>query len=86
MSITRRDLTRALKVVVVGHTDTQGAVEANLALSQRRAKAVTTALTTCYKIDATRLKACGVASFAPVATNRTKTGRAKNRRVELIEQ
>lgn len=77
---------RALKVAVVGHTDTQGAVDANLALSQRRAEAVTTALATGYKIDAARLKARGVASFAPVATNRTEAGRAKNRRVELIEQ
>ncbi len=76
----------ALKVAIVGHTDTQGGVDANLALSQRRADAVTTALTTVYKIDAARLKARGVASFAPVATNRTETGRAKNRRVELIEQ
>ena len=77
---------RALKVVIVGHTDTQGAVDANLALSQRRAEAVTAALSTGYKVDAARLKARGVASFAPVATNRTEVGRAKNRRVELIEQ
>lgn len=77
---------RALKVVIVGHTDTQGTVDANLALSQRRAEAVTAALSTGYKVDAARLKARGVASFAPVATNRTEVGRAKNRRVELIEQ
>jgi len=77
---------RALKVVIVGHTDTQGAVDANLALSHRRAEAVTAALSTGYKVDAARLKARGVASFAPVATNRTEVGRAKNRRVELIEQ
>ena len=77
---------RALKVVIVGHTDTHGTVDANLALSQRRAEGVTSALTTGYKIDAARLKARGVASFAPVATNRTEVGRAKNRRVELVEQ
>ena len=77
---------RVLNVVIVGHTDTQGAVDTNLALSQRRAEAVTTALSTDYKIDATRLRARGVASFAPVATKRTEVGRARNRRVELIEQ
>ena len=77
---------RALNVVIVGHTDTQGAVDTNLALSQWRAEAVTTALSTGYKIAATRLRARGVASFAPVATNRTEAGRARNRRVELIEQ
>ena len=77
---------RALKVAVVGHTDTQGAADTNQALSQRRAEAVVATLTTNYKIDAARLKARGVASFAPVATNRTEAGRAKNRRVELVEQ
>jgi len=51
-----------------------------------RAEAVVATLTTNYKIDAARLKARGVASFAPVATNRTEAGRAKNRRVELVEQ
>lgn len=77
---------RVLKVAVVGHTDTQGAPDTNQALSQRRAEAVVATLTTNYKIDAARLKARGVASFAPVATNRTEAGRAKNRRVELVEQ
>ena len=77
---------RSLKVLIVGHTDNQGGVDANLALSQRRADAVVAALVANYKVDATRLKARGVASFAPVATNRSESGRAKNRRVELVEQ
>ena len=77
---------RALKVAIVGHTDTQGGVDANLALSQRRAEAVVAALVSTYHVDAARLKARGVASFSPVATNRNEAGRAKNRRVELVEQ
>ncbi|MEY4561428.1 MAG: hypothetical protein RLZZ618_705 [Pseudomonadota bacterium] len=77
---------KALKVLIVGHTDNQGAAEASLTLSQRRAEAVVAALVATYKIDAARLKARGVASFAPVASNRSDTGRAKNRRVELVEQ
>lgn len=77
---------RTLKVSIVGHTDNVGAVEANLALSQRRADAVVAALVSTYRIDAGRLKARGVASFAPVASNRTDVGRGKNRRVELVEQ
>jgi OmpA-OmpF porin, OOP family len=77
---------KSLEVVIVGHTDNQGTVAGNIALSQRRAEAVVTALTSSYKIDANRMRARGVASFAPVATNRTEAGRAKNRRVELIEQ
>jgi len=77
---------KSLKVVIVGHTDNQGSADTNVALSQRRADAVVAALVSTYKVDASRLRARGVASFAPVATNRTEVGRAKNRRVELVEQ
>jgi outer membrane protein OmpA-like peptidoglycan-associated protein len=76
---------KSLKVLIVGHTDNQGTVDGNLTLSQRRADAVVAALVSGYAIDAGRLRARGVASFAPVATNRTEAGRAKNRRVELVE-
>jgi outer membrane protein OmpA-like peptidoglycan-associated protein len=75
-----------LKVFIVGHTDNQGVVDANLALSLRRAQAVAAALTKDYKIDSNRLSARGVANFAPVAINETDIGRAKNRRVELVVQ
>lgn len=77
---------KALRVFVVGHTDNQGALEANLALSQKRAEAIQAALVKDYKIDAKRLAARGVANFAPVASNAQEVGRAKNRRVELVEQ
>ncbi len=75
-----------LRVYVVGHTDNQGALAANLDLSQRRADAVVKALTTSYQIPAARLSAKGVASLAPVASNTAEDGRAKNRRVELVIQ
>ena len=76
-----------LKVFIVGHTDNQGALEANLALSQQRAQAVVAALTAApYKIDARRLQARGVASLAPLASNAAEEGRARNRRVELVLQ
>ena len=77
---------KALKVMIVGHTDNQGMVDANLALSQKRAEAVVAALVADHKIDATRLRARGVANFAPVTSNGSEAGRAKNRRVELVEQ
>ena len=77
---------KALKVLIVGHTDNVGAVDANLALSQRRADAVVAALVARYQIDAARLRARGVANFAPVTSNAAEAGRAKNRRVELVEQ
>jgi OOP family OmpA-OmpF porin len=76
----------ALKVHVVGHTDNQGSVARNLALSQQRAEAVVKALSTEFKIDAKRLSAKGIAAYAPVASNGNDAGREKNRRVELVKQ
>lgn len=76
----------ALKVVLVGHTDNQGALEANLQLSQQRAQAVVDALVAEHQIDGRRLLARGVASLAPVASNAAEAGRARNRRVELVQQ
>lgn len=76
----------ALKVYIVGHTDNQGSLDGNLALSQQRAQAVVAALSGSYKVDAKRLQARGVASLAPVAGNGGEPGRARNRRVELVAQ
>ena len=76
----------ALKVHVVGHTDNQGTTARNLELSQKRADAVVKALAAQYKIDAKRLSAKGIASYAPVASNDNDAGRGKNRRVELVKQ
>jgi len=75
-----------LKLLVVGHTDNVGQLAANLDLSKRRADAVVNALTTRYGVAANRLIAQGAGPLAPVATNHTEEGRAKNRRVELVEQ
>lgn len=74
----------ALQVWLVGHTDNQGAVEANLSLSRLRAQAVADALVRGHQIDAKRLQARGVANLAPVASNAAEAGRARNRRVELV--
>lgn len=76
----------ALKVYVVGHTDNAGTFESNLKLSADRADAVAKALSGKHAIAAARLKAHGVASLAPVSTNDTEEGKAKNRRVELVKQ
>jgi OOP family OmpA-OmpF porin len=77
---------RTLAVAIVGHTDNVGTLEHNLMLSERRAVAVVTALTSEHKIDPKRLTAKGIGPFAPVASNKTDGGRAKNRRVELVER
>ena len=70
----------SLKLWVVGHTDGVGAIDANMKLSQARA------VTTTYKIAPARLKGYGVGPLAPVAPNAAEDGRAKNRRVELVQQ
>lgn len=76
----------ALKLRVVGHTDSTGSLESNLKLSQARAEAVVQALAAGHKVAAARLSAHGVGPLAPAATNRTDEGRAHNRRVEISEQ
>jgi OOP family OmpA-OmpF porin len=75
-----------LKVLVVGHTDNQGEFDSNVTLSRQRAQAVVDALAKNFGIAATRMKPYGVASAAPVASNTDETGRARNRRVELVKQ
>lgn len=76
----------SLNVFVVGHTDNVGGIDSNLRLSQARADAVMQSLITEHGIAASRLKTHGCGQFAPVASNDTEDGRAKNRRVELVKQ
>ena len=75
-----------LKLYIVGHTDNVGTLEANIALSQQRANAVVQSLIRDHGISAARLKAFGNGPCAPVSTNDTEAGRAKNRRVEIVKQ
>jgi outer membrane protein OmpA-like peptidoglycan-associated protein len=75
----------ALKVYIVGHTDMVGDAASNVRLSQVRAQSVITALVTKHGIAASRLIAFGAGPYAPVASNETDEGRAKNRRVELVK-
>ncbi len=75
-----------LKLVIVGHTDNVGDLTYNIKLSQDRAEAVVTTLVSKHGIDKNRLQFHGVGFLVPVASNKTEEGRAKNRRVELVEQ
>jgi outer membrane protein OmpA-like peptidoglycan-associated protein len=75
----------ALKVGIVGHTDMVGDAASNLKLSQARAQSVINELVSKHGIAAARLVAFGAGPWAPLATNKTDDGRAKNRRVELVE-
>ena len=75
----------ALKLLVVGHTDNVGTFDFNTGLSQRRAAAVVAALVGTYGVAKNRLTPVGVSFAAPVAPNKSEEGRAKNRRVELVQ-
>ena len=74
-----------LKVLIVGHTDSKGALDYNRDLSHRRARSIVEAMARDYNIAASRLTPLGVGMAAPMATNRTEEGRALNRRVELVD-
>lgn len=74
-----------IRIKIVGHTDSDGTDAANLTLSQKRAAAVKEALTNDYGIDASRMETEGKGEGQPVSDNKTKEGKAANRRVELIK-
>jgi outer membrane protein OmpA-like peptidoglycan-associated protein len=75
-----------LKLHVVGHTDNVGTIDAKMKLSNARAGAVKAVLVNKHGIAAGRLSSFGAGPYCPVATNLTEEGRAKNRRVELVQQ
>lgn len=74
----------ALKLSIDGHTDNTGTAERNRTLSKERAEAVRTALVA-KGIAAERLSAQGFGPDKPLADNGSESGRAKNRRVELVK-
>ncbi len=74
-----------LRLHIVGHTDNQGKPDYNLDLSHRRASSVVAELGSKYGIAANRLDAFGCGMYSPVASNEAEDGRAKNRRVELVQ-
>ena len=71
------------KAMVEGHTDSVGADAYNMALSDRRAKAVFDYLSS-RGVDPARLSSVGKGETAPIADNATDEGRQENRRVMLI--
>lgn len=82
------DVVTALKedprsITIVGHTDSTGSEDRNMSLSQKRAEAVRTYLTT-HGIPEDRVTAQGMGQSQPIADNKSAEGRANNRRVEII--
>jgi len=71
-----------LKVVIEGHTDNVGDAAYNKKLSRKRADAVKKYMVKKAGINAKRVTAKGFGEDKPIASNKTKKGRLKNRRVE----
>ena len=71
------------KVTVEGHTDNVGDDSFNMRLSQDRANSVRDWLVDKEGVDRAILEAVGFGEDVPIASNRTKAGRAQNRRVEF---
>lgn len=73
----------SVQMDVVGYTDTSGPEAYNQKLSERRAQAALDYLVS-KGVDAGQLRATGRGESAPVASNDSKDGRERNRRVELV--
>lgn len=71
------------KMRVEGHTDDRGRDSFNKELSQKRADAVRTYLIS-QGVEASRLDAVGFGEERPISSNKTRKGRAENRRVQFV--
>lgn len=71
-------------VILVGHSDDEGALDSNIALSRKRAQSVVERLETAHGIPSGQVTAEGVGFLSPRASNATPEGRAANRRVEVV--
>lgn len=72
------------RLALVGHTDSEGSLEANIALSKRRAWSVMERLVSAHNVARAQVDAEGMGYLAPVASNLTPEGREANRRVEAV--
>ncbi|PPB82399.1 OOP family OmpA-OmpF porin [Albidovulum inexpectatum] len=75
---------RARHVTLVGHTDADGPLEANVVISRKRAEAVRRALIDRFGVNPDQIATNGIGWLSPIASNMTEEGRARNRRVEAL--
>lgn len=74
-----------IKIMIVGHTDSDGDAASNLKLSQDRAETVKNKLVQAFVIDANRIFVTGKGEDEPLTSNDTGSGKKQNRRVEFIK-
>ncbi len=70
-------------ITIEGHTDSRGTAESNLELGKKRAQSVATYLES-KGVPKDQISAVGIGEAQPIGDNDTATGRAQNRRVEII--
>lgn len=73
-----------LRIALVGHTDSVGGLDANIAISRARARSVRQRLIQKYDVQPDRMDAEGMGYLAPMASNLEAAGRDQNRRVEAV--
>ncbi len=73
-----------IRIVLVGHTDSVGGLDPNIALSRDRAASVRQRLIEIHDVESGRVEAQGMGYLAPIASNLTAEGREANRRVEAV--
>lgn len=72
------------RIALVGHTDSTGSLDVNIAISQKRAASVLERLAKAHLVPRTQMEAEGMGYLAPLASNLSEEGRQTNRRVEAI--
>ena len=72
------------ELTIEGHTDSYGGDESNQVLSQKRAESVQQYMINAMRIPSYRLAATGYGETNPVANNETESGRARNRRIDIV--
>src|SRR5580704_9987351 len=75
--------TKGYIIALEGSTDSVGSADYNYDLSQRRANSVIQYLASKYNVPAHKIYVIGLGKDKPVETNKTKAGRADNRRVDV---
>lgn len=72
------------ELIIEGHTDSYGSDDMNHTLSQSRAEAVQQYMINAMRIPSYRLIATGFGETNPIANNETASGRAQNRRIDIV--